>query len=96
MLTILYFFKADVKCLDATLLALYAFEALSGIKIKFGKTELIPVNLPSDESHMFVALASCKLSQFSLKYLGVPLSDKKLSCAEWNGIIDKVQRKLPN
>jgi hypothetical protein len=85
-----------MKCLDATLLALYAFEALSGIKINFGKTELIPVNLSSDEAHMFAALAGCKLSQFPLQYLGVPLSDKKLSCADWNGVIDKVQKKLPN
>jgi hypothetical protein len=45
---------------------------------------------------MFAALAGCKLSQFPLKYLGVSLSDKKLSYAEWNGVIDKVQKKLPN
>jgi hypothetical protein len=85
-----------VKCLDATLLDLHAFEALPGIKINFGKTELILVNLPSEEAQMFAALADCKLSQFPLNYLGVPLSDKKLSCSEWNGVIEKVQRKLPN
>jgi Reverse transcriptase (RNA-dependent DNA polymerase) len=91
-----FFLKADVKCLDATLLALHAFKVLSGIKINFGKTELIPVNLTDDEASLFVVLACCKLSQFSLNYLGVPLSDKKLCCSEWNDIIDKVKRKLLN
>ncbi|XP_078152676.1 uncharacterized protein LOC144547863 [Carex rostrata] len=35
-----------------------------------------------------------KVSHLPLKYLGVPLSDKKLSTADWSCIIDKVTKKL--
>jgi hypothetical protein len=72
---------------------LLAFEALTGIKINLSKTEMIPMNLDSVEVTRLAATIGCKLSTFSLKYLGVPLSDNKLKLANWQGIIDKVQNK---
>jgi hypothetical protein len=42
------------------------------------------------------SLIGCNLSTFSLKYLGIPLSDSKLKISDWQGIIDKVHKKIPN
>jgi hypothetical protein len=92
MLTILYFFlQTNYKCIENVIWVLYAFEALSGIRINFSKTKLIPVNIIMEEATILTALVGCKISSFPLKYLGVPLSDGKLKLHDWHSIIDKVQ-----
>jgi Reverse transcriptase (RNA-dependent DNA polymerase) len=92
----IFFLKADSKCVEIVLWSLYAFEALTGIKINFSKTELIPLNLSQEEASELASLVGCSLSQFSLKYLGVLLSDSKLKCKDWQPIIEKIQNKMPN
>jgi hypothetical protein len=57
---------------EVVLWALFAFEALTGIKINFNKTKIIPMNLDTLETTRLVATIDCKLSTFSLQYLGVP------------------------
>lgn len=34
------------------------------------------------------------MAQLPLKYLGVPLSDKKLTVADWGYVIDTISKKL--
>lgn len=34
------------------------------------------------------------MAQLPLKYLGVPLSDKKLTVADWRYVIDTISKKL--
>lgn len=38
----------------------------------------------------------CKISTFPIKYLGVPLSNKRLSLADWNTVVDIVTKKSQN
>lgn len=68
--------------------------ALSSIKINFRKTELIPLNISLANEIILADIFGCKVSKLPLKYLGVPLSDNKLSIANWSCIIDKVTKKL--
>jgi hypothetical protein len=75
---------------------LNAFKALSGIRINYSKTKLILINLSQEEVVALASLVCCKLSTFLLKYLGVPLSDAKLKISDWQDLIDKIQRKIPN
>jgi hypothetical protein len=51
-------------------------------KLIFSKTEMILINLDSLEATRLVASIYCKLFTFSLKYLDVPLSDKKMKIYE--------------
>jgi hypothetical protein len=79
MLMILFFIiKAEEKIVDAVKWALVAFEALSGIKINYDKTEIISMNLSPQEAHLLTTLIGCKVFSFSIKYLGVLLHDRKL------------------
>jgi Reverse transcriptase (RNA-dependent DNA polymerase) len=71
---IIFFLQADPRCIEVVMWALMAFKALSGIKINLSKIEMIPLNLSTEEATFLAALAGCKISSFSLKYLGVPLS----------------------
>lgn len=36
----------------------------------------------------------CKVESLPLKYLGFPLSSKKFSMADWNPMVERVQRQL--
>jgi hypothetical protein len=92
----IYFLPADPKCVETVVWILNAFEALSGIRINYSKTELIPINLSHEEADALASLVGCKLSTFPLKYLSVPFSDTKLKCSDWQNLIDKIKYKIPN
>lgn len=64
-------------------------ETLSGIKINLQKTELFLI-LGSGICTNF----QYKVGQFLLQYLGLPLKDKKLTVADWQFFIDKVENRL--
>jgi hypothetical protein len=76
--------------------ALLVFEVLSGIKINYSKTELVPIHLTDGEASHFVKLLGCKVSSFPHKYLGVPLYDKKPRTCDWNVILAKMHTQLSN
>jgi hypothetical protein len=73
-----FFLKAEVKNVDVVLWTFFAFETLSGIKINYNKTELIPINLGQAEAQSLAALVGCTLTSFPITYLGIPLHDRKL------------------
>jgi hypothetical protein len=76
--------------------ALLAFEALSGIKINYSKTELVPIHLTDGETSQFANLLGCTVFSFPLKYLGVPLYDKELRTCYWDVLLNKITTKLSN
>jgi hypothetical protein len=58
---------------DVFKMILIGFGNLSGLKINFSKSKMIPLNLTSTEGTQFVNILDCKVSSFSINYLGVPL-----------------------
>jgi hypothetical protein len=75
--------------------ALKGFEGISGLKINFSKSELIPLNLSESETITFASILQCKIDTLPLKYLGLPLRWKKPSKSDWEVLITKVQKRLP-
>jgi hypothetical protein len=59
-------------------LLLVGFEYLSGLKINYSKSEMIPLNLTETESYRLANVIGCKIGILPIKYLGVPLHWKKL------------------
>lgn len=53
---------------------------MSGMKINFDKSEVFTVGLDEDEQQVVEAL-NCKLGSFPMKYLGMSVSDCKISKA---------------
>ena len=70
------------------------FEQLSGIRINFHKSELILINLESEEAHIISHLFGCPLGSFPMKYLGVPLHFDKLKREDIQPLVDKFLKKL--
>jgi hypothetical protein len=58
--------------------ALTCFERVSGMKINYNKSELIPLALDADRIVFFVEIFGCALGNFPIKYLGIPLHYDKL------------------
>lgn len=88
----LFFLKADPKVIEAVLWALVAFEGLTGIKFNMDKTELVPINIAQDEACGLARILGFKISTSPINYLG----DRKLRKCDWDQMVDKVTKKLPN
>lgn len=52
---------------------LVLFEQLSGMRVNFHKSEIIPMNLDSEGIHRISQIFSFPIGTFPIKYLGVPL-----------------------
>ena len=73
---------------------LKGFEGVSGLSINLSKSELIPINIPTDSASSMANLLGCKLGKLPITYLGLNLHLKKASFEFWRGIIKKYQSKL--
>jgi hypothetical protein len=67
-------------------------EAMSGMKINFEKSEVFTVGLEAEEQQQVVEILSCKLGSFPMKYLGMPVSDCKISKAQLKFVTDKTKK----
>jgi hypothetical protein len=92
----IFFLLAILGIIENVKWALVAFESLTGIKINYDKTEMVPMNLNEEESHHYAALIGCNISHFPIKYLGLPLHNRSLRISDWNDVVVKVQNKLAN
>ncbi|XP_078150904.1 uncharacterized protein LOC144546233 [Carex rostrata] len=88
------FLEARDAVIESAWWAMKAFEALSGIKINLSKTEMYGINI--DNLSHFAEIFQCSTSQFPIRYLGLPLHDRKLLVSDWHFLIDKFEKKLPN
>jgi hypothetical protein len=69
---------------------LTCFEQVLGMRINFGKSELIPINMDLDEAKGFVDMFNCAVGTFLIKYLGIPLHYDKLRRENIEPLIDKI------
>jgi hypothetical protein len=75
----LLFIKADPLMVERVKWALRVFESISGLKINFNKSELIPLNLEDNTGTFYANLLNYPLGKLPIKYLGVKLHWKKPS-----------------
>jgi hypothetical protein len=92
----IFFLQAEFSNIEVVVWALIVFEALSDIKINYNKTKLVSLNLPAEEASQLATVLGCKISSFPLRYLEVPLSDKKMRKCDWDIMLDKISHKLTN
>ena len=69
------------------------FEAVSGLKINLGKSELVPVR-GVQNIELLLNVLSCKQDTLLKKYLGLPLGAKFKDKTIWNPILEKMERRL--
>ncbi|RVW71963.1 LINE-1 reverse transcriptase-like [Vitis vinifera] len=69
------------------------FEAASGLRINLAKSELIPVGEIDNVEEMAVELG-CRIGSFPVKYLGLPLGARHKALPMWDGVEDRMRRRL--
>jgi hypothetical protein len=73
---------------------LYCFEWLSGLKINCHKSEAYAFGMDEEEKMRISNMLNCRLREMPLKYLGVPISDIKLGTGAFDGIAEKVAKRV--
>lgn len=73
---------------------LLGFEDVSGLKINFEKSEMIPLNISNSLASSLANQLGCKLTALPITYLGVPLHWKTLRVSDWMPLVDKIENKL--
>ncbi|RVW73236.1 LINE-1 reverse transcriptase-like [Vitis vinifera] len=69
------------------------FEAMSGLRINLDKSELIPVGYVENAEEL-AATIGCKVGSLPTTYLGLPLGAPYRSLAVWDGVEERMRKKL--
>lgn len=75
-------------------LILSCYEAMSGMKINFEKSEVFTMELSDEEQSLAASMLGCKIGVFPMKYLGLPVSYIKVTKAQLRYVNDKVEKRL--
>lgn len=69
---------------------LRCFELISGLKINFNKSSLVGLNVNDGLLFSAAELPDCKLEKLPIKYLGLPLYNRRLTFKDWQPVLDRV------
>ena len=89
----LIFCNANIDQMLILRMVLIWFEAMLGLKVNLGKSELVVVGAVHN-FELLVAVLGCKQGSLPMKYLGLPLGAKFKDKTIWNPILEKMERKL--
>lgn len=73
---------------------LCVFEQLSGLKINFHKSEIFCLGEAKEKVQEYKEIFSCKEVYLPLRYLGLPVDDKRLSNAQWGHAEEKIEKRM--
>lgn len=84
----------DIEKARNVKLLLYLYEAMSGLKINFMKSEVVLVNGDNLLAQQYATIFNCQIGIFPLRYLGVPVSPSRLHVVDWAPLEGKNRKKL--
>jgi hypothetical protein len=74
---------------------LTCFELMSGMRINYHKSELVPINISeAEEVQIYANVFGCPVGAFPIKYLGIPLHYTKLRREDIQPLIDKIGKRI--
>lgn len=71
------------------------FGQASGLRTNFAKCSVSPIACSDEEAVGAAELMECQLAPFPVKYLGIPLSIRRLSAVSFQPLVDQLADKLP-
>jgi hypothetical protein len=72
---------------------LYIFEWLSGLKINYHKSVSYIFGKEEEDKIWIANMLNCKLRELSMKYLGIPISDRKMGMGA--EVHEKISKRIP-
>ena len=73
-------------------MVLIFFEAITGLKVNVGKSEIVPIGEVGNVDALACILC-CKVGRLPMSYLGMPLGAHFKDVSIWNPILERVNRK---
>jgi hypothetical protein len=74
---------------------LTCFEMMSGMRINYQKSELVPIIITSvEETQSFAEVFGCPVGTFPIKYLGIHLHYSKLGMEDLQPLVDKIIKRI--
>jgi hypothetical protein len=89
----LIFCEACMEQICYVCLILLCFEAVSGLKVNFGKSELVAVGEVGSIGTL-AAYLGCRVANLPMKYLGLPLGAAYKAVSMWNEVTEQMERRL--
>lgn len=89
------FLDIDEESICNTKFLLYCFEALSGLKINYQKSEIFVLEATIERQREIADLFNCNIGAFPMKYLGVMLDRYYMSSADFAYVYQKVEKRVP-
>ncbi|XP_056695660.1 uncharacterized protein [Spinacia oleracea] len=91
---LLMFARADIPSVTALFGAFTKFSLASGLLANFHKSEVYTVGIPDSLSDQIVEQIGIPKGYFPFKYLGVPLTTRKLKFADCKPLIEKIVARV--
>ena len=73
---------------------LTCFEQISGMRINYHKSSLIPINISSEDLQPFIDIFQCVAVEFLVKYLGIPLHYDRLRREDLQPLIESIIKRI--
>jgi Reverse transcriptase (RNA-dependent DNA polymerase) len=70
------------------------YEKISGLKVNLQKSEMLVTSVDQQFVQMLADIMECVPSNFPITYLGMPLSDRRLTKEHYKALIMTIQSKL--
>lgn len=93
---VILFIRPTVQEAMAVKEILAIFGEATGLKTNLSKCSIMPIFGGEEALDEIVHILGCQVQHFPLRYLGLPLSTKKVPKAEFQSLVEAVARKLPS
>jgi len=89
------FIQPSASDMSLTLRMLELFGDASGLKTNVQKSNVLPIHCAEDDMSLIQSLLPCEILEFPCKYIGLPLSIRKLTKEQLQPVIDRIADQLP-
>jgi hypothetical protein len=87
-------FEDDLENARNIKFILCLFEQISGLKINFHKSEIFCLGVAKGRSQQYSELFTCPCAELPMKYLGMPIDEKKLAVSQWDPVEEKCGKNI--
>jgi len=89
------FLRPAAADISLSLRILDLFGDASGLKTNVQKSNVLPIHCSEENMSLVQNLLPCEVLEFPCRYLGLPLSTRKLTRGQFQPIIDRIADQLP-
>ncbi|KAL0295479.1 UNVERIFIED_CONTAM: putative ribonuclease H protein [Sesamum radiatum] len=91
---LLLFCKADLHSVSVLKAGLMEFKQLSGLQANAQKSQIITSKAAAQQQSQIQEIMGFSIGSLPIKYLGVPLTSSKLTMADCNPLIQKIESRI--